>query len=52
MTHDSERTAADTVSPRLPTGPPLPRPDLRQFIDTVIVPALLERLLRQHKAAA
>ena len=27
---------------------PLPHPELRLFVDRVIVPALLERFLREH----
>jgi hypothetical protein len=37
---------------RRPTGPLPSSPELQQFIDAVIIPALLERLLREHEPAA
>lgn len=37
----------------LPRMAPVPStPELQQFIDAVIVPALLERLLREHEPTA
>ncbi len=38
------------VRPR--TAPLASSPELRQFIDAVIIPALLERLLREHPSPA
>ena len=35
---------------RVPTSPPAPA--LRNFIDEVVVPLLVERFLREHAAAA
>jgi hypothetical protein len=52
MTHDLERVTLEEKPLRHPLGPRLPRPDLRQFIDAVIIPALLERLLRQRELTA
>ena len=45
----SARTTWERMAPVRPrTAPLASSPELRQFIDAVIIPALLERLLREH----
>jgi len=51
MAQDGERRTTHTtpVRPRKELRPS--SPELQEFIDTMIVPALLERLLREQRSA-
>jgi hypothetical protein len=52
MAQDGERRTNHSTHAR-PSREPLPSsPELQRFIDAVIVPALLERLLRERQPAA
>lgn len=42
----------EVVPTRRPRGPLSSSPELQRFIDAVIIPALLERLLHEHPPGA